>query len=205
MGLCREVQDLAEVDDLVALAPLRRVAERAAAQHQLLAADVGGDFHDRPLAALTGTHAASLPTSAGADSCRSEGMGPLRHLADIALEDFGLRRPARVVAPTVGAAAETAVEPVAMPVMPMVVSPAFVPLVELAPGVVWHGATRRCPELQRFIDHLESGRAGVSNSPARPNTLTEHGVDSNPAALISASALLSDLRGARRSTRTNGP
>ena len=31
----------------------------------------------------------------------------------------------------------------------------------LPPGVVWHGAARRSPELQRFVEHLEALR-GVS-------------------------------------------
>lgn len=83
---------------------------------------------------------------AGPDSCRWDRVGRLRRLAAIALEDFGLRRapqpPALVVVRAQATVAEEA-EP------------------GLPPGVVWQGQAARRPELQRFVDHLESKRAAA--------------------------------------------
>ena len=108
----------------------------------------------------------------------------LRRLADVALEDFGVRRsPGRADAPAPveatpgapGSPAEAGVPTTAgLPALGPVdttadaapsvlteVIPSVAPAVDLPPGVVWHGAARRSPELQRFCEHLEALR-GVS-------------------------------------------
>ena len=112
----------------------------------------------------------------------------LGRLAGVALEDFGLRRsagrgtpveewpdptapveespaPAAPVeeSPTQSAPVATEAPPVAAPVpAPPIteVNPSGT-RAGLPPGVVWHGAARRSPELQRFVEHLEALR-GVS-------------------------------------------
>ena len=76
-------------------------------------------------------------------------MFVFRQVVDVALEDFGLKRPSRAT----DAAAE-ADKPVQPAPGPAPRTPA-----EAAPGVVWHGTARRRPELQRFCDHLEARRA----------------------------------------------
>ena len=77
-------------------------------------------------------------------------MRRLRRAAAIALEDFGIRRPARAVEPV----------PVTAPVTrPAAAAPPTPAASDLPPGVVWQGAAMRRPELQRFVDDLESRRA----------------------------------------------
>lgn len=92
-------------------------------------------------------------------------VGLFRRLAGIALEDFGLRRPNPVVAPTPDPhPVPGLVEPV-LPVVPVVpievVGPAEVDVDTAVPptsGIIWRGSARRRPELQRFVDHLDSRR-----------------------------------------------
>ena len=78
-------------------------------------------------------------------------MFAFRRIVVAALEDFGLRRPTRDDERT-GPIAVDAAAPV--PLLPAIV--------ELPPGVVWHGVAPRRPELQRFCDHLEGLREHVS-------------------------------------------
>ena len=74
-------------------------------------------------------------------------MFRFRRIVGVALEDFGLARPAK-------AATETPV-PVPGPLVELSV------VTDLPPGIVWCGSVTRSPQLQRFCEHLEASRVEV--------------------------------------------
>ena len=78
-------------------------------------------------------------------------------LVRVALEDFGVRPPVPAGAPVVAPPPR-----IDVPVVPMTSAPEpFTVPSDLPPGVVWQGAAPRRPELQRFVDDLESRRAAA--------------------------------------------
>lgn len=81
----------------------------------------------------------------------------IRRIAQVALEDFGLRPPPPLPppAPPLLSPAPPAPPPPTHPPEPAVLDP---PDEELPPGVVWRGSATRSPSLQRFCDDLEDRR-----------------------------------------------